>query len=174
MHKLRMGIGKQDHIQGDINAPVKLVEYGDFECPHCGEAYVIVKRIQEEMRDKLCFVFRHFPLKELHSHAFSAARAAEAAGKQNKFWEMHDILFEHQNAMHNGDLLEYGKELELDMHKFIKDMKSEKTAKRVREDFLSGVRSGVNGTPTFYINGIRYDGPDDYDSLIKELERTVR
>lgn len=174
MAKLKVPIGKKDHIQGNINAPVKLVEYGDFECPNCGQAYPIVKRIQEEMGNKLCLVFRNFPLKELHKHAFSAACAAEAAGKQKKFWEMHDILFEHQEALHDEDLREYAEALELNVDQFINDMRSEEIAKRVQEDFVNGVRSGVNGTPTFYINGIRYDDSYDYDTLQKALERTVR
>lgn len=170
MIKLKVPIGKQDHIQGDIKAPVKLVEYGDFQCPNCGEAYPIVKRIQEEMGDKLCLVFRNFPLKELHEHAFSAACAAEAAGKQKKFWEMHDMIFEHQDALEDEDLREYAEALDLDMGKFVKDMKSAETVKRIQEDFMNGIRSGVNGTPTFYINGVRYDDSYDYDTLIKALE----
>lgn len=169
MTKLKVAIGKRDHIKGDLEARVKLVEYGDFECPNCGEAYPIVKRIQEDMNNKLCFVFRYFPLKELHEHAFAAACAVEAAGKQKKFWEMHDMLFEHQDALEEEDLREYGQALDLDMGKFIKDMKSVETAKRVQEDFMNGVRSGVNGTPTFYINGIRYDGSYDYDTLREAL-----
>jgi protein-disulfide isomerase len=171
MHKLKVPIGKRDHIKGSMDAPVTVVEYGDFECPYCGEAYPIVKRIQEEMGDKLCLVFRNFPLKELHSNAFSAACAAEAAGKQNKFWEMHDMLFENQDALHDVDLQEYAEALDLDIDQFIKDMRSEEIAKRVQEDFMNGARSGVNGTPTFYINGIRYDGSNDYDTLLEELER---
>jgi len=123
------------------------------------------------MGDKLFFVFRNFPLKELHTHAFSAACAAEAAGRQKKFWEMHDMIFEHQDALRDEDLREYAQALGLDMSQFIKDMKSAEIAKRVQEDFMNGVRSGVNGTPTFYINGIRYDDSYDYDTLKKALER---
>lgn len=173
MHKLKVAVGKQDHIQGKIDAPVKLVEYGDFECPNCGEAYPIVKEIQKELGNKLCFIFRHFPLKELHDHAFSAACAAEAAGKQKKFWQMHDMLFEHQDSLHEEGLLEYGRALVLNTRQFIKDMRSAKIIKKVRDDFANGVRSGVNGTPTFYINGIRYDGSYDYDAMIKELEMRI-
>lgn len=174
MTQLKVPIGKRDHIQGDMDAPIKLVEYGDFECPNCAEAYPIVKIIQEDMNNKLCFVFRYFPLKQLHSHALSAAYAAEAAGRQKKFWEMHDMLFEHQDALHDEDLQEYGRTLDLNMVKFIKDMRSAETVKRVQEDFMSGVRSGVNGTPTFYINGLRYDGSYDYEVMLKKLEREVR
>lgn len=170
MAKLKVPVGKGDHIQGDLNAPVMLVEYGDFECPNCGEAYPICKRIQEELSGKICFVFRHFPLKELHSHAFSAACSAEAAGKQKKFWEMHDMLFENQEELHDEDLLGYASKLDLNMNKFMKDMKSAGVAKKVHDDFMGGVRSGVNGTPTFYINGVRYDDSYNYDTLIKELE----
>jgi protein-disulfide isomerase len=173
MTKLKVAIGKEDHIQGNINAPIKLVEYGDFECPNCGEAYPIVKRIQEKMGDNLCFVFRNFPLNELHMHAFAAACAAEAAGKQKKFWEMHDMIFENQDALESEDLMEYGRTLDLDIDQFTKDMKLVETAKRVQEDFMNGVRSGVNGTPTFYINGIRYDGSYDYDTIIKVLRNSL-
>lgn len=174
MVRLKVPIGRGDHIQGELNAPVKLVEYGDFQCPNCGEAYPIVKKVQEEMGNKLCLVFRNFPLKELHEHAFSAALAAEAAGKQNKFWEMHDMLFENQDSLNDEDLLRYALSLDLNMRRFTKDMKSAETAKDVRDDFSGGVRSGVNGTPTFYINDIRYDGSYDYDTILKVLEKEVR
>lgn len=171
MSILKVPIGKRDHIYGSIDARVKLVEYGDFECPNCGAAYSIVKRIQQDLGDRLCLIFRHFPLKEIHEHAFSAACAAEAAGKQNKFWDMHDMLFEHQDALHDEDLIKYGGLLGLDMPQFIKDMDSTEVEKKVREDFMSGVRSGVNGTPTFYINGIRYDDSYDYDNFKNVLEK---
>lgn len=169
MNKLTVPIGDRDHIEGSKNAPVKLVEYGDFDCPNCGEAYHVLKRVKEDSEDKLCLVFRYFPLKQLHKHALDAAYAAEAASRQNKFWEMHDMLFENQDALENEDLQKYAKALNLDMDQFIKDMKSDEVAEKVHEDFMSGVRSGVNGTPTFFINGKRYDGSYDYDIIIKEL-----
>jgi protein-disulfide isomerase len=133
---------------------VTLVEYGDFECPHCGAAYPIVKAIQEAMGSKLLFAYRHFPLTRIHAHAEHAAEIAEAAGKHGKFWEMHDILFEHQDALEDEHLVEYAEALGIDVEWGTAES-------RVREDFASGVRSGVNGTPTFFINGVRYDGGAD-------------
>src|SRR5882762_4808015 len=147
-----------DHVAGPDNAPVTLVEYGDYECPYCGMAHPIVKRAQRELGKELRFVFRHFPLAEAHPHARLAAQAAEAAGAQGKFWEMHDMLFENQQALDVADILGYAKALQLDIARFTEDLKSGTYAKRVRDDFRSGVKSGVNGTPTFFVNGSRYDG----------------
>jgi protein-disulfide isomerase len=134
----------RDHIRGPKKAPVTLLEYGDFECPYCGQAYPVVEAVRQHMGKDLRFVYRHFPLVNAHPHAEAAAEAAEAAGAQHKFWEMHDMLFEHQDALEDRDLL----------------------GPRVREDFMSGVRSGVNGTPSFFINGLRYDGPRDVESMV--------
>jgi protein-disulfide isomerase len=130
---------------------VTLVEYGDFECPHCGAAYPIVKAIQEAMGSKLLFAYRHFPLTRIHPHAEHAAEIAEAAGKHGKFWEMHDVLFENQDALEDEQLVGYAEALGVNPEWGAAEP-------RVREDFASGVRSGVNGTPTFFINGFRYDG----------------
>jgi protein-disulfide isomerase len=151
-------VSDRDHIAGSDDAPVTLVEYGDFECPYCGMAYPIVKTAQRELGDDLRFVFRHFPLSEAHPHARVAAQAAEAAGAQGKFWEMHDMLFEHQDALEPEDLVAYAKALGIDTELFVRELEAGTYEKRVREDFRSGVRSGVNGTPTFFINGSRYDG----------------
>jgi protein-disulfide isomerase len=151
-------VSERDHVTGPEDAPVTLVEYGDFECPYCGMAYKVVKSAQQDLGKQLQFVFRHFPLAEAHPHARNAAQAAEAAAAQGKFWEMHDVLFEHQDALEPEDIIGYAKSLGLDVVKFASDLKDPKHAKRVREDFRSGVRSGVNGTPTFFINGSRYEG----------------
>jgi len=151
-------VSERDHVTGSADAPVTLVEYGDFECPYCGMAYRVVKSAQAELGKQLRFVFRNFPLAEAHPHARLAAEAAEAAAAQRKFWEMHDVLFEHQDALEAEDILGYAKSLELDMEQFARDLKAATYAKRVREDFRSGVKSGVNGTPTFFINGSRYEG----------------
>ncbi len=151
-------VNAQDHIVGPDDAPVTLVEYGDFECPYCGMAHPIVKSAQRELGNQLRFVFRNFPLAELHPHARLAAQAAEAAGAQGRFWEMHDMLFEHQDALEPQDLIGYAKSLGLDVPRFERDLKAGMYAKKVRDDFRSGVRSGVNGTPTFFVNGERYDG----------------
>jgi protein-disulfide isomerase len=151
-------VGAQDHIAGPADAPVTLVEFGDYECPYCGMAYPIVKKAQRELGKQLRFVFRNFPLAESHPHARIAAQAAEAAGAQGKFWEMHDTLFEHQDALEREDLVGYAKSLGLDTAQFARDLEAGTYAKRVRDDFRNGVRSGVNGTPTFFVNGNRYDG----------------
>lgn len=155
-----------DHIQGPKDAPVTLIEYGDFQCPYCGMAYPVVKQVQGRMGESMCFVFRHFPLTEVHPFAEGAAEAAEAAGEQGKFWEMHDILYQNQNTLAPEDLVGYAQQLRLDVPRFITDLKTHAHAKRIREDFLSGVRSGVNGTPTFFINGVRHDGASDFETLL--------
>ncbi len=162
-------ISKRDHIQGPINAPAKLVEYGDYECPFCGQAHLIVKEVQQLLGNQLCFVFRNFPMNVAHPHAEHAAEAAEAAGAQGMFWEMHDTLYENQDALEDKDLAAYAASLGLDIARFNLDMATHRFAPRVREDFLSGVRSGVNGTPTFFINGIRHDGGWDLRSLVSRI-----
>src|SRR5258706_7527036 len=167
--KLLLPQAGRDHIQGPIDAPNALVEYGDYECPYCGEAYPIIKAIQERLGDRLCFVFRNFPLVNAHPHAQRAAEAAEAAGAQGKFWEMHDLLFENQNALDDEDLAQYATALGLDGRRLIGELLSGTQTGRVREDFRSGARGGVNGTPTFFINGVRYDGSWDPDSATDAL-----
>jgi protein-disulfide isomerase len=156
--QLTSPVGDRDHVAGPRDAPVTLVEYGDFECPYCGMAHPIVKAAQRRMKKRLCFVFRHFPLTQAHPHAERAAEAAEAADMEGKFWEMHDMLFEHQDALEDDDLLAYALSLELDVERVRDALEAGLFLPRVREDFRSGVRSGVNGTPTFFINGVRYDG----------------
>jgi len=156
--KLTPPVSERDHAAGPEDAPVTLVEYGDYECPYCGMAYPIVKRAQLDLGNRLRFVFRNFPLAESHPHARLAAEAAEAAGAQGKFWEMHDMLYEHQDALEAEDLTGYAKSLGLDVPKFAHDLEAGTYTKRVRDDFRNGVRSGVNGTPTFFVNGSRYEG----------------
>src|SRR4029077_7325481 len=151
-------VSERDHGTGPESAPVTLVEYGDYECPYCGMAYPIVKRAQQDLGDRLRFVFRNFPLAESHPHARLAAEAAEAAGAQGKFWEMHDMLYEHQDALEAQDLMGYAKSLGLDVPKFAHGVEAGTYTKRGRDDFRNGVRSGVNGTPTFFVNGSRYEG----------------
>src|SRR5712691_8170588 len=159
--KLTPLVSQRDHQQGPETAPVTLVEYGDYECPYGREAYPIVKEIQRRLGDRMRFVFRNFPLTQSHPHAEHAAEAAEAAGAQGKFWEMHDSLFEHQQALDDHHLVAYAAELQLDLPRFERGLTEHRFAPRVREDFLIGVRSGVNGTPTFFINGSRHD--DSFD-----------
>jgi protein-disulfide isomerase len=162
------------HIQGRTSAPVTLIEYGDYECPYCGQAYPIIKEVQKQLGNKLRFVFRNFPLTEIHPHAEHAAEAAEAAAGQNRFWEMHDYIYEHQQASDDKHLEKYADNLGLNLAKFNNEMSSHFHAGRVREDFLSGVRSGVNGTPTFYINAIRYNDSWDLETLSKALRSVIK
>ena len=164
---------ERDHIQGAADADVTLVEYGDYECPYCGAAYPIVKRIQREMAGRLRFVFRNFPISTSHPHAEAAAEAAEAAGPQGRFWEMHDLLFENQRHLIGPDLRSYAEMLGLDLDRFDDELDRHVHADRVREDFTSGVRSGVNGTPTFFIDGMRHDASFDYETLLEALERAA-
>jgi len=152
---------------------VTLVEYGDYECPYCGAAYPIVKELQARMRDRLRFVFRNFPITTSHPHAEQAAEAAEAAAAQSRFWEMHDLLYENQRRLRDQDLHAYAEQLGLDVERFDQDLAEHVHAPRVREDFMSGVRSGVNGTPSFYVNGARHDDSYDLDTLLAALERAA-
>ena len=167
--KYGLPIAGRDHIQGRIDAPAALLEYGDYECPYCGEAYPVIKAVQERLGDSLCFAFRNFPLPNSHPHAVRAAETAEAAGHQGKFWEMHDLLFEHQDALEDEDLAQYAASLGLDANLLIHEVLAGKHLPRVREDFRTGTRAGVNGTPTLFINGERYDGPRDLEELLEAL-----
>jgi protein-disulfide isomerase len=165
--KLTPPVSKRDHTFGPSKAPLTLVEYGDFECPHCGAAYPVVKKILETLGDRLQFVYRHFPLTQVHPHAEFAAEAAEAAGAQGRFWEMHDLLFENQQTLDDPHILLFAESLKLDLERFRLELVEHVHRGRVREDFMSGVKSGVNGTPTFFINGVRYDG--SWQALLVEL-----
>lgn len=155
---LQPALLNHDHVQGNPSAIIQLVEYGDFQCSFCGRTYPIVKNIQREFENELMFVFRHFPLSTIHSHAKLAAVAAEAAGRQGKFWEMHDMLYENQDELHLSALNAYAGDIGLDELRFYKDMEDEKLFEKVKMDFESGLRSGVAGTPTFFINGEKYNG----------------
>lgn len=172
--RLTLPVGDRDHAQGPADAPVTLVEYGDYECPHCGRAYPIVKAVQKHFGPRLRFVFRNFPLAESHPHAEQAAASAEAASDHGKFWEMHDLLFEHQDHLELPDLERYAAKLGIVRKDFDDEVRSTEKEQRVREDFMSGVRSGVNGTPTFFLNGVRYDGPWDYQDLVGVVEDAMQ
>jgi protein-disulfide isomerase len=163
----------RDHIQGPATAAVTLVQYGDYECPYCGAAYPIIKDVQSRMGDRLRFVFRNFPISTSHPHAEQAAEAAEAADSQGRFWQMHDVLYENQRRLGEEDLLGYAEQVQLDVERFAKELSEHVHAERVHEDFMSGVRSGVNGTPTFYINGLRHDDSYEPDILLDALERAA-
>ena len=169
---LPVGVDR-DHIQGPADAAVTLLEYGDYECPFCGAAYPIVKEVQSRMGDRLRFVFRNFPITTSHPHAERAAEAAEAASSQGRFWEMHDLLYENQKRLGDTDLHGYAQQLGLDVGAFDRDLAGHAHTERVREDFMSGVHSGVNGTPTFYINGSRHDGGYELESLLAALDRAA-
>ena len=171
--RLTLPVGPRDHLDGNEGAPVTLLEYGDYECPYCGMAHPIVKQIRREMGNRMRFGFRHFPLTRVHPHAQMAAEAAEAAGAQNRFWAMHDMLYQNQQALAPADLLRYAAALYLDVPRFRQDLASHRYLERVREDFTSGVYSGVNGTPTFFINEWRYDGSWDRASLLAALREVA-
>jgi protein-disulfide isomerase len=167
--KLTLPLADRDHMQGPVNAPVSLVEYGDYECVFCGDAHLLIKQVQQRLAGRVCFVFRNFPAANAHPHAQHAAEAAEAAGAQGKFWEMHDLLFKHQDALGDNHLAQYATLLGLDAHRLINEVLAGEHTARVREDFRSGARGGVNGTPTFFINGERYDGDLALDELLNAL-----
>jgi protein-disulfide isomerase len=165
---------ERDHVRGPFASPVTLVEYGDYECPYCGKVYYVVKDLGQRVGNLMRFVFRNFPLTTVHPHAERAAEAAEAAGAQGKFWEMHDLLFENQQSLEDKDLMGYAAKVGLDIPRFVREMREGRYLKRIREDFLSGARSGVNGTPTFFINGLRHDGPRDLAALMAAIENAAR
>jgi len=162
-------VSERDHAVGPADAPATLLEYGDFECPHCRQAYPICKELRQRFGHRLRFVYRHFPLRRLHEHAEHAAQVSEAAAAQGKFWEMHDRLFERQFALEDDQLLEYAGELGLDAERVARELAARTYEALVRDEFSSGVRSGVNGTPTFFINGCRHDGAWDVEALAAAL-----
>jgi len=173
MTPLKPAVNSNDHMFGNPAALLELVEYGDYECPYCGRAYPIVKDILQRMDGEIKFVFRNFPLSKIHPHAFSAAVATEAAGMQNKFWEMHDLIFENQRALEEENIFHYAKEVGLDLERFKNDMKQSAFADKVESDFDSGLRSGVNRTPTFFVNGKKYDGDWGEDQLFQFLKKQL-
>ena len=163
-------VGDRDHVRGPATAPVTLVEYGDYECPYCGRAHPVVGELRERLGDRLRFVFRHFPLDSVHPRARHAAEAAEAAGAQDRFWEMHDLLYQNQEDLGDEALRRYASELGLVLERFEKDLVERRHAARVREDRLGGERSGVDGTPAFFVNGARHEGNLDLESLLAAVE----
>lgn len=159
----------RDHIRGNVDAPYTLVEYGDFECPFCGRATGMIKELRKNLGDDLRYVFRHLTLIDVHPHAEIAAEAAEAAASQGKFWEMHDLLFDHQGDLDLEDLIGYAAKLDLDVDQFVDEVESSRNSRRVREDVASAEASGATGTPTFFVEGRRHVGPYDARSLEREL-----
>ncbi len=163
----------EDWRKGPEDAPVTLLEYGDFECPYCGEAYPVVQQVQAQMGDRLRFVFRHFPITSSHPHAQLAAEAAEAAGAQGQFWPMHDLLYANQRHLIREDLDGYAQQLGLDMAAFETALQEHTYKNKVRDSFRQGIRSRVQGTPTFFINGRRYDGEHTAAALIPALQEAI-
>lgn len=173
MSKLRVPVDVKDHIQGDLQAPALVVEYGDYECPHCARAHPIVKRVQKHFGSRLGFVFRNFPLSKAHPMAESAAEAAEFAATHERFWGMHDGLFENQEDLSSALLLKLAATLGLPTSELGSALLDHDFAPRVQSDFQGGVRSGVNGTPTFFINGQRHDGPFEFEDLVAAIEKRL-
>jgi protein-disulfide isomerase len=172
--RLILPVSERDHVRGPANAPVTLVEYGDYQCPYCGMANPIVDEIRRELGDGLRLVFRNFPLSEMHPNAKHAAEIAEAADAHGKFWEMHDLLYSHQDALDDRSLAKYATSLGIPESEVKRALTQHSYAERIREDFMSGVRSGVNGTPTFFINGARHDGSFDRDVLLVAITDAER
>lgn len=166
-------VTQADHVLGPADAPVTLIEYGDFQCSYCGAAWPVLKRVKQRMGDRLRFVFRHFPLADLHLHAEHAAEAAESVSAEagpEAFWKMHDLLFEHQRRLDDRMLVHYAEQAGADPAVVAVDLAEGRYRELVRQSVRSGARSGVNGTPTLFIDGIRYDGPRDEETLVAALE----
>ena len=161
----------KDHLLGPPDAPITLVEYGDYECPSCGRAYPLLKELQKHFENKLLFVFRHFPLNTVHRHASIAAQAAEAAAAQGKFWPMHDRLYGDQANLELSDLTLHALRLGLDPYKFESALSTGTHEKHVEADYRGGQNSGVSGTPTLFINGVRYEGTLNVDALTAAIEQ---
>lgn len=176
MSSLKMPVGAMDNITGNTSGKTVLVEYGDYQCSHCGIAYPFLKRLLNEFED-LKFVFRNFPLRESHPQAMVAAQGAEAAALQNKFWEMHDAIYENQDQLSDDLVVSIAERLDLNIDQFIRQMNSDRVINKIESDVESGLRSGVNGTPTFFLNGRRVDSYNEtYQSLaeaVKNVENTV-
>ena len=174
MSTLKIPVGPEDHVQGSADAECTLVEYGDYECPHCAHADPIFKRLQRHLGKRLRFVFRNFPLSQLHPHAEAAAETAEFAAARGKFWEMHDLIFENQSSLSLALFEKLAQQLGLSSADLLDALNRKEYEARVRADFTGGVRSGVNGTPTFFINGQRHNGPFEYEDLLAAIEPAGR
>jgi protein-disulfide isomerase len=172
-HRLTVPVTDRDHVRGDLGARFTLVEYGDYECPYCRAAHPVVKEVERRLNGQLCFAYRHFPIVNAHPHAVRAAQAAEAAGAQGQFWLMHDRLFESMTGLADEALVRLAVQIGLDARRFVSDLAANQYLDRIREDMSSGARSGVNGTPTFFVGGVRHDGPLDAVSLIAAMQRSA-
>jgi protein-disulfide isomerase len=168
--RLAVPLNDQDHRRGPASAPVVLVEYGDYECPDCINAEPVVTEVRRRLGDRLAVVFRHFPRNSIHRHASAAAAAAEAAGAQGRYWDMHALLLSRRQDLADADLTSLALSLGLEVYQFQADMESPRLNRRIRDDAAGGERSGVRGTPTFFINGCRYEGPPEVEPLLAALE----
>ena len=171
--RLTIPVGDDDHVLGPDVAPVTLVEYGDYQCPYCGQAFLVVHDLLRLRGESMRFVFRHFPLTNVHPYAELAAEVAEAAAARGKFWEMHDWLFEHQRNINPRHLMVGVEQLGLPSDEIAREVSGHQLLDRVRRDFVGGVRSGVNGTPTFYVNGVRHDGGYTLDELLEAVDEAA-
>lgn len=171
LEQLLLPLQPGDHVEGSPDARYTLVEYGDYECPACGRLFMTIRQLHAQFGGQVRLVFRHYPLSGAHPHAEQAAEAAEAAAAQDRFWEMHDLLFEHQDALRTKDLYKYAEQLGLDSGRFRRELKERTYEERVREDFRRGVANGVYGTPGLFINGIRHNGGLDLDSILIKLKQ---
>ena len=167
---LAVPVSERDHSQGLTTAPVTLVQYGDYECPYTRQSTWVVQAIQQQLGDQLRFVYRNFPLTEIHPHALHAAFAAEAAAAQGKFWQLHDYIFHHQHTLADADLAKFAEAVGLDMQQYARDMTEQRALARIEEDVEGGLRSGVQGTPTFFINGVMYRDSWEHDTLLAALQ----
>jgi protein-disulfide isomerase len=172
--RLAVPVGERDHVRGPASAEVTLVEYGDFECPYTRRARPVVRRLGQDFGDSLLFVFRNFPLTRIHPHAQAAAEAAEAAASQGRYWEIHDLLFDNQRHLEDEDLRRYAEQLGLDTERFERELAQHAHARQVREDLRGGLESGVRGAPTFFVNGLRHEGPNDLAALRAAAEQAAR
>jgi len=173
MANLKVPVGPADHTLGEEQAPVTLVEYGDYECPHCGHAHPIVQAVRKHFGTQLRFVFRNFPLTEIHPHAEMAAEAAEFAGANGRFWEMYDAIFENQSRLGTSFLVELAGKLGLSSGALSAALENHQYLSRIKSDFMGGVRSGVNGTPTFFLNGERYEGSWEFEDLVEAIDERL-
>jgi len=170
MSTLQVPVTDADHIEGDPDAPVTLVEYADYECPYCGAAYAIIKRVQKHFGKRLRFVFRNFPLTQIHPEAENAAETGEFAGAHGRFWEMHDALFENQETLGPALYVSLAKTLGLSAEALEEALEHRTFRPKIRSDFMGGLKSGVNGTPTFFINGRRHDAGNEYEDLVAAID----
>ena len=170
---LAVDVSPRDHAQGPASAPAVLVEYGDYECPDCLNAWPVVKALKQRFGDRLAFVFRHYPQSSIHPHASAAAQAAEAAGGQGRYWEMHDLLFGRQKELDTLDLTHLALQLGLEVYRFESSLELESNVRKIRDDLAGGQRSGVKGTPTFFLNGCRYRGPVTFDAMSAAITAAV-